>query len=298
MVPEFIDAADLAVDQVTGMTRIENVFAGGDAVRGASTIVKAVGDGQKVAANIIARAGRNIDLGPAAIRKGMTAAQFQVKSARRVKGMHLPEIDVKMRKGFATVIRDLTEDEARSEAERCLYCNDVCNVCVSVCPNRANRTCHVKPGDYLIQKAVVRKGKFKIENEGTMRLSQDVQVINIGDFCNECGNCTTFCPTAGDPYKNKPKFYLTDHSFREEANGYRLTGNVLRARVAGHELMLEEKDDSLHFHDGSMHARMRKDSFEITSVEPKGDKVREYVFDQALKMAILYTALKNECFVG
>lgn len=298
VVPDFVNAADLAVDAVTGMTKMDNVFAGGDAVRGASTIVKAVGDGQKVALNIIARAGKNLDLGPAAIRKGMNAGQFQVKSARRVKGMHLPEIDVKMRKGFATVIREMTENEARREADRCLYCNDVCNVCVSVCPNRANRSYYVKPGDYVIQKAVAKKGKFKIENEGTMRLSQDVQVINIGDFCNECGNCTTFCPTAGDPYKNKPKFYLTDHSFKEEKNGYRLTGKTLRARVDGHELVLEERDDALHFIDGSMHARLRKDTFEVTAVEPKGEKAREYVFDQALKMAILYNALKSECFAG
>lgn len=298
VVPDFVNAADLAVDAVTGMTKMDNVFAGGDAVRGASTIVKAVGDGQKVALNIIARAGKNLDLGPAAIRKGMNAGQFQVKSARRVKGMHLPEIDVKMRKGFATVIREMTENEARREADRCLYCNDVCNVCVSVCPNRANRSYYVKPGDYVIQKAVVKKGKFKIENEGTMRLSQDVQVINIGDFCNECGNCTTFCPTAGDPYKNKPKFYLTDHSFKEEKNGYRLTGKTLRARVDGHELVLEERDDALHFIDGSMHARLRKDTFEVTAVEPKGEKAREYVFDKALKMAILYNALKSECFAG
>lgn len=298
VVLDFIDAADLKADPVTGMTRIDGVFAGGDAVRGASTIVKAVGDGQKTALNIIAKAGKNLDLGPAAIKKGMNAAQFQVKSARRVKGMQLPEIDLKMRKGFATVIRDLTETEARREADRCLYCNDVCNVCVTVCPNRANRSYYVKPGDYVIQKAVVKKGKFKIENEGTMRLTQDVQVINIGDFCNECGNCTTFCPTAGDPYKNKPKFYLTDHSFNEEQNAYRLVGNTLRARVEGHEFTLEEKDDSLHFYDGAMHARMKKDTFEVSSVEPKGDKIREYVFDQALKMAILYTSLKSECFVG
>lgn len=298
VVLDFVDAADLTPDPVTGMTRIDGVFAGGDAVRGASTIVKAVGDGQKAASNIIAKAGKDLDLSPATIKKGMNPAQFQVKSARRVKGMHLPEIDVKMRKGFATVIREMSEEEARKEADRCLYCNDVCNVCVSVCPNRANRSYAVKPGDYVIQKAVVKKGKFKIENEGTMRLTQDVQVINIGDFCNECGNCTTFCPTSGDPYKNKPKFYLTDHSFKEEKNAYRLVGRTLRARVDGHEMMLEEKDDALHFFDGAMHARLKKDSFAVTAVEPKGEKAREYVFDQALKMAILYTALKSECFVN
>lgn len=296
VVLDFVDAADLTTDPVTGMTRINNVFAGGDAVRGASTIVKAVGDGQRVALNIIAKAGRTLDIGPASIKKGMNAAQFMAKSARRVRGMKLPEIDVKMRKGFATVIRDLNEDEARREADRCLYCNDVCNVCVSVCPNRANRSYYVRPGDYLVQKAVSRKGKIRIETDKTMRLTQDVQVLNIGDFCNECANCTTFCPSSGDPYKTKPKFYLTEHSFKEEANAFRISGKVLKARVENHEYMLEEKEDALHFHDGPMHARLNRETFEVIAVEPRGEKPASYSFEQALKMAILYTAIKDEPF--
>jgi len=293
---DFIDAADFVIDPVTGLTKLANVFAGGDAVRGASTIVKAVGDGQKAAANIVAQAGKSLDIAPSRIKKGLTPQQFQVRNAQRVKGMKLPEIDLGMRKGFATVIRELSEEEARREAERCLYCNDICSVCVSVCPNRANRSYFIKPGDYMVQKAVGKKGKYKIEHEKTLRLTQDVQVINIGDFCNECGNCTTFCPSAGDPYKDKPKFYLTDQSFKHEQNGYRLVGKVIKARVDGHESMLEEKDDMLHFHDGAMHARMKKDTFEVVAVEPRGDKPREYSFEQALKMAILYTSLKAEGF--
>ncbi|HNX75565.1 MAG TPA: putative selenate reductase subunit YgfK [Candidatus Rifleibacterium sp.] len=296
VVLDFVKATDLETDPITGMTRINNVFAGGDAVRGASTIVKAVGDGQRVALNIIAMAGRNLDVSPASIKKGMNSAQFMTRSARKVRGVKLPEIEVKLRKGFATVVRDLSEAEAKREADRCLYCNDVCNVCVSVCPNRANRSYQVRPGDYLVQAAVFKKGKLKIETEKTMRIRQDSQVINIGDFCNECGNCTTFCPTAGDPYKNKPKFYLTDHSFKEEANAFRLTGKTLRARVEGSELMLEEKDDALHFHDGSLHARLHRDTFEVIAVEPRGDKPSHYSFEFALKMAILYTSLKNEPF--
>ena len=296
VVLDFVKAADLETDPITGMTRINNVFAGGDAVRGASTIVKAVGDGQRVALNIIAMAGRHLDVSPASIKKGMNAAQFMTRSARKVRGVKLPEIEVKLRKGFATVVRDLSEGEAKREADRCLYCNDVCNVCVSVCPNRANRSYRVRPGDYLVQAAVFKKGKLKIETEKTLRLRQDLQVINIGDFCNECGNCTTFCPTAGDPYKNKPKFYLTDRSFKEEANAFRLTGRTLRARVEGNEFLLEEKDDALHFHDGSLHARLHRDTFEVIAVEPRGDKPAHYSFEFALKMAILYTSLKNEPF--
>ena len=30
----------------------------------------------------------------------------------------------------------------------------------------------------------------------------------LTDFCNECGNCVTFCPTSGEPYRDKPRLYL------------------------------------------------------------------------------------------
>ncbi|MDN5280462.1 MAG: putative selenate reductase [Clostridiales bacterium] len=297
VITDFIDLKDLETDPVTGLTKIPNVFAGGDAVRGASTIVKAVGDGQKTAVNIIAQAGKDLDLAPARIKKGMTPAQFQVKSAKKVKGIRLPEIDVGLRKGFATVIRELTEEEAKKEAERCLYCNDVCNVCVTVCPNRANRSYHIKPGDYIVQKAHMKKGKYKFENEKTLRIKQDVQVLNIGDFCNECGNCTTFCPTAEEPYMKKPKFYLTEKSFKEEENGYLLAGHVLKAKIDGHEHIIEEKDDALHYHHGSLHARLKKDNLSLIAFEPKGEKPRDYSFETAVTMGILYNSLKNECFL-
>lgn len=298
VIPEFISLEELKTDPVTGMTKIDEVFAGGDAVRGASTIVNAVGDGQRAAENIILRAtAQGLDLAPAKFPKGMTPEQFQLKSARKVRGIKLPEIDLGQRKGFATVIRDLTEEEAKFEASRCLYCNDVCNVCVTVCPNRANRSYTVKPGDYVIQKAVLKKGKYKIHNDLVMRLTQDVQVINIGDFCNECGNCTTFCPSNGAPYRDKPKFYLTDESFAQEKDGFRLYDKGIKARVDGHEISLEERDDALHFTDGTMHARLKKDSLEVFAVEPKGERPREYSFAAALEMAVLYQSLSGEAFI-
>ncbi len=296
VVIDFVSMKDLQTDPATGMSKIKNVFAGGDAVRGASTIVKAVGDGQKAAANIIAFAGKDLDIAPAKLPKGMTPAEFQVKSARRVKGMEIPEIDLGKRKGFATVIRELTEAEARKESERCLYCNDVCNVCVTVCPNRANRAYTVKTGDYKVQKAFLKKGKLKIENDKTFRLTQANQVLNVGDFCNECGNCTHFCPTAGDPYKGKPKFYLTEESFGEEKNGFHLVGSTLKAKFEGELHTLEDKGDSFHYACGPLTAKLNKDSLEVVSADAKNDKVKDFSFDKALKMGLLMNSLKGVCF--
>ena len=52
---------------------------------------------------------------------------------------------------------------------RCLGCATVCETCTEVCPNRAN--IHV-----------VVPGK------------QQRQIVHVDGMCNECGNCSTFCP--------------------------------------------------------------------------------------------------------
>ena len=53
-------------------------------------------------------------------------------------GPALPERSPEDRLDFDPAIRTLTEEEAMDESRRCLQCDLVCNVCTTVCPNRAN----------------------------------------------------------------------------------------------------------------------------------------------------------------
>ena len=69
----------------------------------------------------------------------------------------------------------IKEDE-KSESERCLECDIICESCADVCPNRAN---------------VV------------IDFNQRKQILHIDRLCNECGNCETFCPYSSAPYKEK-----------------------------------------------------------------------------------------------
>ncbi len=282
-----------AIDLDTGMTKINNVFAGGGAVANDCDLIEAVGHGQKVAINIISKAGRNADVKAEPINKGLSNSEFMKKAATKVKGISLPEIELKGGVGVRVVERELTEKEAKAEAERCLYCSDFCDACVSVCPNRANISYMVQTGEYIIQKSDSMGGKIKIETEKPFVITQEKQVLTIGDFCNQCGNCSTFCPTAGDPCKAKPKFYLTEESFKAEENAYRIEGNVLKARVDGRRLFLEEKEDALHYKDGAIYARLNLKTFEVMNVEPKNGAPSVYSFEEALKMAILYNGVKN-----
>ncbi len=60
-------------------------------------------------------------------------------------------------------------DSAGKETERCLACSTVCECCVQVCPNRANIAIRI--------------------DETSMP-----QILHVDRMCNECGNCTMFCP--------------------------------------------------------------------------------------------------------
>ena len=93
------------------------------------------------------------------------------------------------------------EPAARAEASRCLDCDAYCSICAGVCPNLAIQT-------------------YRSETPGT----QPFQVAVIADLCNECGNCTTFCPTSGNPYRDKPRLYLNREDFEAERdNAYLVT---------------------------------------------------------------------------
>jgi putative selenate reductase len=71
------------------------------------------------------------------------------------------------------------------EAERCLTCDSACLRCVEVCPNRSNFALPARAAE----------------------LTQPIQILHVDSLCNECGNCGTFCPFEGEPYKVKPTLF-------------------------------------------------------------------------------------------
>ena len=105
----------------------------------------------------------------------------------------------------------LVEDSPEA-ASRCLGCNKICENCVDVCPNRANI-------------------EIKVPSKPMP------QIIHIDRMCNECGNCTVFCPYASLPYKDKFTLFNDLDSFRNSTNsGFLLLDDTLktfRVRVNG-----------------------------------------------------------------
>ncbi|NOZ07648.1 MAG: putative selenate reductase subunit YgfK [FCB group bacterium] len=215
------------VSAASGTSTGGQVFYGGDALRGASSVVNAVGDGRRAAACILESAREKYN-NTTSRSVNLKDVDYQKKLSHREYGAVMEDFISHEQVDFNLISRTLTEDEARREAARCLYCDEVCNICVSVCPNLANISYRVEPREYQLQTVTGEMDKIQISESVTFKLDQAHQVLNIGDFCNECGNCTTFCPTAGRPFADKPKVFLSREAFETEQDGFYFDGEVLQ----------------------------------------------------------------------
>lgn len=150
-------------------TNLSNVYVAGDVTKGPATIVKGLADGKVVAKDILSKENLSTD--------------FERKTAI------VDEDILYSRKG---ILKDPSYVE--KEAGRCLKCDTICELCVDVCPNRANMY-------------IVVDGDFKLNH----------QIVHIDGMCNECGNCAVFCPT-GAPYKEKVTLFWTEEDFEDSTN--------------------------------------------------------------------------------
>ncbi|HVR70650.1 MAG TPA: glutamate synthase [Vicinamibacteria bacterium] len=140
-----------------------------------------------------------------------------------------------------------------------------CDKCVPVCPNDANFVYDtaVHQGDYA--RFVVAKGAVAAEPAGVFAVTKTHQIANFQDFCNECGNCDTFCPEDGGPYIEKPRFFGSREAFsaRPDRDGFfclRKAGlDAVWGRIGGREYHLEvdRARDRAQFTDGVVRLEVR-----------------------------------------
>ena len=273
VVLDFYPQDKLEVNEATYETTLDNVFAGGDALRGASSLINAIGDGQKVAFQIIKRAQKERQgfFSPLDQRQPDLKA-LQIKQARRGFGPALPEVDAENRINFNLFMDTLSDAAAIEEASRCLQCDLVCNICTTVCPNRSNMYYPMEPVTLPVETAVNNNGEVEILREGSVNINQPYQVLNIGDYCNECGNCTLFCPSAGDPYKDKPKFHLRQESFANAEFGFHFSAATMQIKGNKGVSVLEEKNGNYHYQDSQLEVVLNGSSLaaeEVTFKDPE-----------------------------
>jgi len=287
----------LQINRQTYETALDKVYAGGDAIRGASTLVKAIGDGRKAVENILLDAAiTETGFVQPETKAGPDPAILEEKMAKRIYPSEFFQVNSSETLGFDLVSMAMSRDEAIREASRCLSCDTLCNICTTVCPNRAN-VGYAAPAFKANTCQVVNvAGNPEVEKLATFSVAQSHQIINIGDFCNECGNCTTFCPSAGAPYKDKPKFYLTRASLEREDFGYMIEGQAIHKKIGADIHTLAESADSYSYDCKQLTARIDKKSFAVVDVSFKpGHAVEAKAavdLTDVAELGYLYQALK------
>jgi putative selenate reductase len=265
----------IVTDPKTFETSVPGVYAGGDAVNdGPSSIVEAAADGKAIASAILGRQSVETQWLPP-----FDTTELILKRSRRQWRVPVPHTSVEDRHNYDEVVLGYDQQQAQTEAERCLDCHQYCSLCVGVCPNLALQTWQTSPFEVSVPD--LRLGPAGIETHPgkPWRIKQAFQIAVFTDLCNECGNCTTFCPTAGEPYRDKPRLYLERDEFEaQNDNAFMVFREAdhwaMDARWQGetHHIELGSKLDyqAPHFS-----ARLNPDTFEpeqIKTADTVGDK--------------------------
>jgi putative selenate reductase len=295
---DFVDHDLLKTNPGSYQTQIEKVFIGGDALRGASTAINAIGDGRKAAVEILRKTkfeGKEYFITK---EKQVDIQQLKIRKATRQFAIKPIETPADMRRNFNLLTATLKRDEAVKEASRCLQCDVICNVCVSVCPNHANFGYEVQKNPMRVIKVKVKGGQVKTSESKTFSVSQKYQVLNIADWCNECGNCDTFCPSAGAPYKDKPRLFLNNESFAKSPDGYLLKdegdGNkIISMKTKNSSATLTENWDAYIFENDYCMIVLDKNTLSIQQFEWMGDDDYEIEIPEIPQMKILLDATRN-----
>jgi len=197
-------------------------------------------------------------------------------------------------------VAGLSIEEAVQESSRCLHCDELCNICVTVCPNRANFSFSLVPQHLFLQKAILSENKEVVFTDGNeLHIKQDHQVINVADFCNECGNCTTFCPTSGRPFKDKPRFFINIPKFKDSEGGYFFNINnnktILIKKCVNDFSTLSVENENYIYQNEKVKACFLPD-FTMVYVKFLDQELKEYEFEEAAEMYVLFNALKDMLF--
>lgn len=141
-----------------------------------------------------------------------------------------------------------------------------CDKCLPVCPNDANFIFPSTPVQFAYRDYVLSRGALLPAEAHVFAVTQDHQIANFADACNECGNCDTFCPEHGAPFIAKPRFFGSEASWaaRPDQDGFyverRAGGGVIKGRIHRSvcSLTVDAGRDLLTFEDGVVELKQRR----------------------------------------
>ncbi len=289
---DFVDAKLLKTAAGSYKTGIDNVYIGGDALRGASTVINAVADGRKAAEEMIENHGINAIRQEKPQRKEFDIETHMVKRAAKVYSA-VNDKTINNTLDFSPVEKSFTPQEAMKEASRCLLCDEVCNICTTVCPNLAFHGFNTEPVIYNTEKIVVKNGAVSVTGAGTFEIKQKYQILHLADWCNECGNCATFCPSAGKPYTDKPHLYFKKSSFEQNRDGYYYDNGVIYLYRDNEKFSFSEKEKGYIFENRFFSAEIDKQTFKVKKAVAKENGTFETSLELAARMKTVLEGAKS-----
>ncbi len=300
---DFFDEEPIAVnrwgyieaDPNTFETSVSGVYAGGDVVNdGPSSIVEAAADGKAIASAILDC--QSAESQSVAV---FDTAELLRKRSRRQWREPVPHTALEGRHNFNEVVLTYNEQQAKAEAERCLDCHQYCSICVGVCPNMALQTWQSDAFEVRLPDLQAGPDGISTRPGKTWSVEQAFQIAVLTDFCNECGNCTTFCPTAGEPYRDKPRLYLDPQEFEaQQDNAFMVFRDAdlwaMDARWQG-ETHRIELNGKLDYRGPLFSARLDPESFELEQVEAANGAIdgEKLSLEPAAAMYVLLNGLRQ-----
>jgi NADPH-dependent glutamate synthase beta subunit-like oxidoreductase len=216
----------LIVDLETGSTNVAGVYAGGDVAFGPRIAILAVRDGRHSALAIDSHiTGRKSKPKQVVVRQFRTFGYdhpFAVGDYEKITRRRIPSKEVVDRMSGQQVELGYSDDQARTEAARCLRCwiNTVfdstaingtqciqCGGCVDVCPEACIdlvRVAHIAADPQPKTRFILPGGST---SEELAAASPGAALIKNEDACIRCGLCARRCPVGCVTMQG---FYLED----------------------------------------------------------------------------------------
>ncbi len=192
----------IKVDPQTLATNREGVFSGGDAAFGPRILIEGAANGKLAARSIDDYLNKKKSSEPAysVSIEVLSPQDYEKPEEYEIKRRKTPsKISLEHRVGDNEVELPFEEEEARTQAQRCLVCHIntiyntelciLCGACVDHCPNNCLKLVPYSEMD-LEQKEIIEK---KVKNKKKETLTA---MIKDEITCIRCGLCATVCPTA------------------------------------------------------------------------------------------------------
>jgi len=192
----------IKVDPATLATSAPGLFAGGDVAFGPRNLIEAVANGKRAALSIddYLRGVKTDLVVNLRIEELPTRSYRRPEEYEKCERETPPTISLDRRTGISEVETGYTEEQARQQAERCLYCHIqtiydaekcvLCNRCVDICPEYCLK---LVPLEELDLEPEVKERI--IENEGISLNGPLSAMLKDDEKCIRCGLCAIRCPT-------------------------------------------------------------------------------------------------------